>query len=94
MVCLDSLHSHQHVLEELNLYSKFVSKNSYLVVFDTAVEYMPEGFFDDRPWGKGDNPKTAVNKFLKTNKDFAVDKEIENKLLITVAPGGYLKRIK
>jgi len=94
MICLDSLHTHQHVLKELNLYSKFVSKGSYLVVFDTIIEYFPKGFFKDRPWDKGNNPLTAVKEFLKVNKNFIVDKDIENKLLITTAPGGYLKRIK
>jgi len=94
MVCLDSLHTHKHVLKELNLYSKFVTKGSYLVVFDTIIEYFPKGFFKDRPWDKGNNPATAVKAFLKKNKNFIVDKEIEHKLLITAAPGGYLKRIK
>jgi len=94
MVCLDSLHTHKHVLKELNLYSKFVTKGSYLVVFDTIIEYFPKGFFKDRPWDKGNNPATAVKAFLKKNKNFVIDKEIENKLLITCAPGGYLKRIK
>ena len=94
MVCLDSLHTHKHVLKELNLYSKFVTKGSYLVVFDTIIEYMPKGFFKDRPWDKGNNPATAVRTFLKNNKDFVIDREIENKLLITSAPSGFLKRIK
>ena len=94
MVCLDSLHTHKHVLKELNLYSKFVTKGSYLVVFDTIIEYFSKGFFKDRPWDKGNNPATAVKAFLKKNKNFVIDKEIENKLLITCAPGGYLKRIK
>ena len=94
MVCLDSLHTHKHVLKELNLYSKFVTKGSYLVVFDTIIEYFPKGFFKDRPWDKGNNPATAVKAFLKKNKNFVIDKEIENKLLITCAPGGYLERIK
>ena len=93
LVLLDSLHTHKHVLEELNLYSKFVSKGSYLVVFDTIVEYMPRGFFGNKPWDKGNNPATAIKEFFKQNKDFIIDKEIENKLLITAAPGGYLKRI-
>ncbi len=94
LVCLDSLHTHEHVLKELNLYSKFVNKGSYLVVFDTIIEYMPKGFFKDRPWDKGNNPATAVRMFLKNNKNFIVDKEIDNKLLITSAPEGFLKRIK
>jgi len=94
MVCLDSLHTHEHVLKELELYSPFVSKGSYLVVFDTIIEYFPKGFFKNRPWDKGNNPFTAIKEFLKHNKNFVVDKEIENKLLITCAPKGFLKRIK
>jgi cephalosporin hydroxylase len=94
MVCLDSLHTHEHVLNELNIYSKFVSKGNYLVVFDTVIEFFPKGFFKDRAWDKGNNPYTAVKEFLKHNKNFVVDKEIENKLLITCAPGGYLLRVK
>ena len=94
LVLLDSMHTHDHVLKELQLYSPLVTKGSYLVVFDTAIEDMPDDFFPDRPWGKGNNPKTAVWEFLKTNDRFVVDKEIENKLLITVAPDGYLKCIK
>ena len=94
LVVLDSNHTHEHVLKELKLYSPLVAKNSYLIVFDTIIEDMPEDFFPDRPWGKGNNPKTAVWEFLKTNNRFEIDKEIENKLLITVAPDGYLKCIK
>jgi len=94
MVILDSNHTHKHVLKELQLYSKLVTKGSYLVVFDTVVEDMPAEFFPDRPWGNGNNPKTAVWEFLKTNNRFVIDKEIESKLLITVAPDGYLKCIK
>ena len=94
LVCLDSLHTHDHVLNELELYSPLVTKESYLVVFDTIIEDMPKGFYSDRPWDKGNNPKTAVWEFLKTNDKFEIDREIENKLLITVAPDGYLKCIK
>ncbi|MBI3650473.1 MAG: cephalosporin hydroxylase family protein [Acidobacteria bacterium] len=94
LVILDSNHSHDHVLRELQLYAPLVSKGSYLVVFDTVIEDLPEDFFQDRPWGKGNNPKTAVHEFLKKNDRFEIDKEIENKLLITVAPDGYLKCVK
>ena len=94
MVFLDSMHTHDHVLKELELYSPLVTKGSYLVVFDTIIEDMPDDMFPDRPWGKGNNPKTAVWEFLKTNDRFEIDKEIENKLLITVAPDGYLKCTK
>ena len=91
MVILDSNHTHQHVLGELNLYASLVSVGSYCVVFDTVIEDLE---VVDRPWGKGNNPKTAVAEFLKTNCDFVVDQAIDEKLLISVAPGGYLKRIK
>jgi len=93
MVCLDSLHTHKHVLKELELYSPFVSKGSYLVVFDTIIEYFPKGFFKDRPWDKGNNSFTAVKEFLKHHKDFIIDKKIENKLLITCLPNGILKKL-
>ena len=94
MVCLDSNHTHDHVLKELELYNSFVSLDSYLVVFDTIVEKWPKGTVKDRPWDKGDNPMTAVHAFLKSNDNFIIDHEINNKLLISVAPDGYLKRIK
>lgn len=95
LVVLDSNHTHEHVAEELRLYSPFVTPGSYIVVFDTIVEHLPEGYFKEkRPWGIGNNPKTAVAEFLASNKDFDVNTAIDNKLLISVAPGGYLKRIK
>jgi len=92
LVLLDSNHTHHHVLEEMKLYSSLVSVGSYLVVFDTVVEDLPEETNINRPWGKGNSPKTAVNEFLKTHADFEIDFSIQNKLLITVAPDGYLKR--
>jgi cephalosporin hydroxylase len=92
LVVLDSNHTHEHVSKELQLYSPFVTKGSYMVVFDTVIENLPCNFFPDRPWGKGNNPKTAVKEFLKHNNNFVIDKDIEHKLLITVAPDGYLKR--
>ncbi len=94
LVVLDSNHTHEHVLKELKLYSSLVAKDSYLIVFDTIIEDMPEKLFSDRTWSKGNNPKTAVWEFLKINNRFKIDKKIENKLLITVAPDGYLKCIK
>ena len=94
LVILDSNHTHAHVLEELRLYSPLVKKGSYLVVFDTIIEDMPEEFFADRPWGRGDNPKTAVWEFLRQNDRFEIDSDIEHKLLLTVAPDGWLRCIK
>ena len=94
MVVLDSNHTHEHVLGELNLYAPLVSVGSYCVVFDTVIEDLDGVEFVDRPWGKGDNPKTAVAEFMKTNSDFIVDYAIDEKLLISAAPGGYLKRVK
>jgi len=94
MVCLDSNHTHDHVLKELELYAPLTSVGNYCIVWDTIVEDMPKGSTPDRPWGKGNNPKTAVWEYLKIHKEFEIDKDIQNKLLITVAPDGFLKRIK
>jgi cephalosporin hydroxylase len=92
MVILDSNHTHEHVLSELRAYASLVSIGSYCCVFDTLIEDMPKGSFPDRPWDKGDNPKTAVWEYLKECNDFVIDKDIENKILITVAPDGYLRK--
>jgi cephalosporin hydroxylase len=94
LVCLDSNHTHEHVLQELKLYAPFVSLNSYIVVFDTIVEDLPENYLPGRAWSRGDNPKTAVWDFLKENDAFEIDHSIDHKLLISVAPEGYLKRVK
>ena len=93
LVCLDSNHTHEHVLAELEAYAPLTSKDSYCIVYDTIVEDMPENMFPERPWGKSNNPKTAVWEYLKSHPEFEIDKSIQNKLLITVAPDGYLKRI-
>lgn len=92
MVCLDSNHTHEHVLKELEFYAPFTSLNSYCVVFDTIVEDLPIGMYD-RPWDVGDNPKTAVREYLKSHNEFEIDHSIDNKLLISVTPEGYLRRI-
>lgn len=94
LVCLDSNHTHEHVLAELEAYAPLTSVDSYCVVFDTVVEDMPADMFPDRPWGPGNNPKTAVWEYLKTHPEFEIDKSIQDKLLITVAPDGYLKRVR
>lgn len=92
LVCLDSNHTHEHVLAELEAYAPLTSVGSYCVVFDTVIEDVPADLFPDRPWGPGNNPKTAVWEYLKTHSEFEIDKSIQHKLLITVAPDGYLKR--
>ncbi len=104
LVILDSNHTHDHVLAELEAYAPLTSKGSYCIVFDTIVEDLPEDMYPNRPWGKGDNPKTAVWAYLDALKantcfgadnqplNFEIDKNIEHKLLITVAPDGFLKR--
>jgi cephalosporin hydroxylase len=93
LVCLDSNHTHDHVLAELEAYAPLTSKGSYCVVFDTIVEDMPAEMFPDRPWGPGNNPKTAVWEYLESHPEFEIDKSIQHKLLITVAPDGFLKRV-
>jgi cephalosporin hydroxylase len=93
MVFLDSNHTHDHVLSELELYAPLTSIGSYCVAFDTIVEDMPEDMYPDRDWGPGNNPKSAVWEFLNTHNEFEVDQELESKILISVAPNGYLKRV-
>ena len=92
-MCLDSNHTHEHVLAELEAYAPLVTPDSYCIVWDTVVDDMPEGSFPDRPWGAGNNPKTAVREYLRSHSEFVIDKEIDNKLLLSVAPDGFLKRI-
>jgi cephalosporin hydroxylase len=94
LVLLDSNHTHDHVLGELNAYAHLTSVGSYCVVFDTVIEDMPDDAFGDRPWSKGNNAKTAVWDFLTRYPEFEIDKSIQHKLLITVAPDGYLKRVR
>ena len=93
MVCLDSNHTHEHVLAELNAYAQLTTAGCYCLVFDTFVEDMPADLFPDRPWAPGNNPKTAVREYLKSHPEFEIDKSIPHKLLITVAPDGFLKRM-
>jgi cephalosporin hydroxylase len=92
LVCLDSNHTHEHVLAELSAYAPLTTVGSYCIVMDTLVEDMPKDMFPDRPWGPGDNPKTAVWEYLASHPEFEIDNSIPHKLLITVAPDGYLKR--
>jgi cephalosporin hydroxylase len=94
LVILDSNHTHDHVLAELNAYAPLVSIGSYCITLDTMVEDLPDDLFPNRPWSHGNNPKTAVWEYLKTHNEFVADKMVEDKLIITCAPDGYLKRIK
>lgn len=94
LVCLDSNHTHNHVLSELQQYAPMVSVGSYCVVFDTIIENIPHDMFIDRPWGRGDNAMTAVNAYLKDDTRFEIDQLIDAKLQISVAPNGYLKRVR
>jgi cephalosporin hydroxylase len=94
LVCLDSNHAHEHVLGELNAYAPLTTVGSYCVVFDTLIEEMPAEMFADRPWGPGNSPFTAVSEYLKTHPEFEPDNRIDHKLLISVAPNGYLKRVR
>ncbi len=94
LVCLDSNHTHDHVLAELQAYAPLTTVGSYCVTFDTLIEDLPAEIFPDRPWGSGNNPKTAVLEYLRIHPEFEVDRQIDHKLLITVAPNGFLRRIK
>ena len=92
LVCLDSNHTYLHVLEELKAYAPLTTVGSYCVVFDTIINDLPKNMFKDRPWGPKNNPKKAVYNYLNQNKKFKIDKTLNAKLLITVAPDGYLRR--
>lgn len=94
LVVLDSNHTHDHVLAELRAYAPLVCEGGYCVVMDTIVEDLPKDFFMNRPWGPGDNPKTAVQQYLTETDQFTIDQDIESKILITVCPSGYLKRVR
>jgi len=94
LVVLDSLHSHDHVLRELELYSQLVSPGGYLVVFDTVIEQMPPGSYPDRPWDRGNSPATAVQAFLRAGDRFEVMRDIDDKLMISAAHGGYLRCVR
>ncbi len=94
MVSLDSNHTHQHVYDELQLYSPLVTSNNYCVVFDTIVELMPKGSYPNRPWDVGDNPMTAVNTFITESDNFTVDKDIDAKLILSAARSGYLRKVR
>ena len=94
LVILDSNHTDEHVLKELNLYGSLVSQNSYCIVFDTIIEKMDDAFSKDRPWSKKNSPKSAIEKFLKTNESFEIDNSVDDRLILSMAPGGFLKKIR
>jgi cephalosporin hydroxylase len=94
LICLDSNHTHDHVLAELEAYAPLTSVGSYCVVFDTIIEDLPADMFPERPWGPGGNPKTAVREYLKSHPEFQIDQQMDDKLLVSVAPGGYLRRLR
>jgi len=94
LVCLDSNHTHDHVLDELRAYAPLTSVGSYCIVFDTIVEEMPAGMYPDRPWGPGNSPWTAVRDYIDAHPEFEIDRTIDHKLLISVSPGGYLRRVR
>jgi cephalosporin hydroxylase len=94
LVCLDSNHTHDHVLAELEAYAPLTTRGSYCVAFDTVIEDMPAGSFPDRPWDIGNSPKTAVREYVAKHPEFEIDFAMDHKLLISVAPEGYLKRVR
>lgn len=93
LVCLDSNHTHDHVLAELRAYAPLVTPGSYCVVFDTIIERFTEDTYPDRPWGPGNNAMTAVDAYLADHPDFEIDHPMDAKLMISVAPRGYLRRV-
>jgi cephalosporin hydroxylase len=94
LVCLDSNHTHDHVLAELLAYAPMVSVGSYCVVFDTVIEHLPSEIYADRPWDVGDNAMTAMRTYMESDPGFVIDRDMDAKLQITVAPNGYLRRVR
>jgi cephalosporin hydroxylase len=94
MIILDSNHTEEHVLKELEMYSTLVSKNSYIIVQDTGISHMPESFNKNRPWTKKQNPHSAVLKFLKKNNKFKIINYWYDKIIFSSSPDGFLKKIK
>jgi len=94
LVILDSYHTHEHVLNELRSYAPFIEKGQYLICGDTVVERIPAQLHRSRPWGPGNNPATAVKEFLSQTNRFVVDEKIDQRLLFSCHPGGYLQAVK
>ncbi|WP_174948001.1 cephalosporin hydroxylase family protein [Burkholderia contaminans] len=94
MAILDLTHTHAHVLRELECYAPLVTPGSYAIVMDTIMEYLPASMFDGKPYGKGNNPGTAAHEFLARDNRFEVDYDIEDRVLMTLSPGGFLKRVR
>lgn len=94
LVCLDSNHTDEHVFAELEAYAALATSGSYCVVFDTIVEDLPPGSYPERPWDKGNNPKTAVHRWIADHPEFEIDRAMNDRLLISVAPDGFLKRVR
>lgn len=92
LICLDSNHTYEHVIAELEAYAFLTSPGSYCIVFDTVIDDMPVEMHNNRPWGSGNSPKTAVKEFIAKNSEFKIDERIQDKLIITAAPDGYLIR--
>lgn len=93
LVFLDSNHTHDHVLAELEAYAPLVSVGSYCIVFDTAIEEMPTEMFADRPWGPGNSPGSAASEYLRKHPEFEIDRMMDGRVMISVAPNGYLRRV-
>lgn len=90
---LDSNHTHSHVIEELRAYAPLIEMGGYCIVCDTGIEQIDD-IIENRPWGKGNSPKSALLEYLKENSNFEIDSFYENKSLITCAPDGFLKRVR
>jgi cephalosporin hydroxylase len=90
-VTFDSKHTHEHVLANLNTYADLATFGSYYIVFDTVVEDLPAGSLHRAPLGCGQQPQNSCTRVLNQRPEFEIDKEIDNKLLISVAPNGYLR---
>lgn len=90
LLVLDSNHSEEHVLNELNAFGPLIPRGSIIMVADTIVQEMPSGHYQNRPWGRDNNPLTAINRFLSENHEFTTHEEWGKRSLMGECRDGIL----
>ena len=83
LVILDSNHTSEHVFNELNCFAPLIPVGSIVIVADTIIEEMPVDYYPNRPWGIGNSPLTAANRFLELNSNFKRDERWSRRSLMS-----------
>jgi cephalosporin hydroxylase len=92
VLILDSNHTHEHVLAELDLLAPLLPGGGIVLVADTLIEEFPLGYYKDRPWDRGNNPATAVREFLFKHTDFHRSTEWSRRALLSEFRDGIICR--